>query len=581
MTNPIIIVEMRTREQSIIAQLSSRVFELQAQQQQNGGILDPSLQAELAADIAKLNSAGQPPPGQVPVPTPPANPVALDPLYQAVASAFAQTNQPIAPDQVDGKLPSQQDARLANQSGPNTLSPQETAFAAAYGILIRDGNTNPDVGARFSQALSSARGEYNASPTLFENVLHNLIRQGRVAVTAVNQNSAASTALHEFQVSAGQWAAVVQSLVRQGVPATDFHLEVKTLFALAGQEGVNDNAPPSSISIDLPDLDAQTNVDIITDNLVAMQGLHFAAMFEEVKAFAVVDKLVEQFTLGQLPLGRGNAGDTLYGYWKKSINRLTEIERRNLYSRAFGTPGGDPTAGSPNTDYADLMIRFVSTVSAFSRQLTIDDLFRNRTPAPVNQEQLKKSGRDLAGNLSLHGYGMAYFAAIEMQTQIKEIIGLLSDDEIKTAYGAKDMWGVIDQVASLELGGAKNSIKYRTMATAGATIIKWLSDHAADLTTASRFSILDTQSIRNPPLKPVGQKPTVNPTDRDLVDACDAWLAVTGTQDTRVEEYSQPTEGPMQTSAPIRIPALARDMLEQAGVKPLAYVQPIRRAQGA
>ena len=43
------------------------------------------------------------------------------------------------------------------------------------------------------------------------------------------------------------------------------------------------------------------------------------------------------------------------------------------------------------------------------------------------------------------------------------------------AYGARDMWQVIDQVATLELGGARNSARYRTLATCGAIITTWLA----------------------------------------------------------------------------------------------------------
>jgi len=622
---PIIFLDMRQREADFRQTLQNRVDQLNAQLKRDG-VLDTALQNELNADLALLT----------PGPTSD-KPRVLDPLFKAVQDAFKKTNQPVG-DHFKGALPSQINYQ-------DDLTSDEAALAAAFGIMEREGQSNP-VGQRFFQTLALARGEYNANPDLYDNVLGILVKQGAVRVpnnvwdqirawgsiqpqgggtaaggsaippvgtllsthqwnfgfnlmtgypgpdpaligqgdgdaliTFETYRAALTPLAFLYQVDAGQWAFVVQQLIAQGVSADDFHLDVKTLFALAGQEGVNDNGPASAIAIDLPDLDSQTNVEIVTNNIIAMQGLHFASMFEELKAFAVVDKLVEQFTLGQLPLGRGNAGNGLYNYWKKSINRLTEIERRNLYARAFGTPGGDPSAGSPNGEFSDLWIRFISTVSAFARQLTIDDLFRTQSPASVNQEQVKKSGRDLAGNLSLHGYGMAYFAATELQTQIREIITLLGDDEIMTAYGAKDMFGVIDQVATLELGGAKNSVKYRTMATSGATIIKWIADHASDLTASSQFSILNLNAIRNPPPRAAGQKPTTNPTDRDLVDACESWLAVTGTQDTSVQQYAQPTEPPLYTSSPIRIPAVARDLLDSVGVKPMSYINGKSKSQ--
>ncbi len=546
-TLPIVFLDMLEAEATARQHIQTRIDELTAQKQRDGQ-LDQLLQNELDADTALL---AQDPP------------VPIDPLFKAVRADIA----PTLGDLINGKLPSQQ----GDNPAP-TLTAPEQMLGAVYGILERENQVDPTIGTRFSQALALGRGEYNGNRALYDNVFAILLKQGIATGQADSATTAGIAQEQQQQVRGSQWSQVAQALVRQGVVASDFQLEVKTLFALAGQVGVNDSAPPSSISIDLPDLDAQTNVEIVVDNLIGMQGLHFAAMFEEMKAFAVVDKLVEQFTYGQLPLGRGNAGNVLYGYWKKSVNRLTEIERRNMYARAFGTPGGDPSQGSANAGFPDLWMRFISTVSNFARQLTIDDLFRTRLPANLNQEQVKKSGRDLAGNLSLHGYGIAYFAATELQTQIREIIGLLSDEEIKGAFGAKDMWGVLDQVASLELGSSPNNVKYRTMATSGAIIIKWLADHTSRLTAGGATTVLNVADIRNPPARPIGAKPTSNPTDRDLVDACESWLAVTGTPDTRVTEMSQPTEGPTFTSTPIRIPAAARDLLDSVGVKPMSYI---------
>jgi hypothetical protein len=174
-------------------------------------------------------------------------------------------------------------------------------------------------------------------------------------------------------------------------------------------------------------------------------------------------------------------------------------------------------------------------------------------------------------NLSLHGYGMAYFMATDLQKQIRDAIKLLSDPDIKNAYGARDMWQVIDQVAALELGGSRNSVRYRTMAAAGTIILAWLAKNARELSNSSFGPILNVDEIRNPTPRPPGTKATVDPTDFDLVNACDQWLAVTGTQDVDVESYAQPRESPNMTSKPIQIPDMARETLESVGVPSLGY----------
>jgi len=129
------------------------------------------------------------------------------------------------------------------------------------------------------------------------------------------------------------------------------------------------------------------------------------------------------------------------------------------------------------------------------------------------------------------------------------------------------MWQVIDQVSTLELGGARNSVRFRTMATAGAVIIRWLARNAKKLAGSSFTDVLDVNEIRFPSPRSAGQKATTHPTDADLVNACEQWLAVTGTQDQQVEDYAQSVEGPNQTSRPIQIPSIAKDLLESVGVQ--------------
>ena len=51
---------------------------------------------------------------------------------------------------------------------------------------------------------------------------------------------------------------------------------------------------------------------------------------------------------------------------------------------------------------------------------------------------------------------------------------LLSGPPIGPAFGARDVWQVIDQVNANELGGAANVARYHTQAQAGAAILNWL-----------------------------------------------------------------------------------------------------------
>jgi hypothetical protein len=273
---------------------------------------------------------------------------------------------------------------------------------------------------------------------------------------------------------------------------------------------------------------------------------------------------VEAAQNGTLTTGFSDAGAMIYDYWKQAPNRMSDGERRNFYALTLGVPTGVAN-GPANKDFNDLWIRFVSSVSSLVRQKTVDNLLRADIPASTSQQQVRKSARDLALNLSLHGYGMVQYAARDLQIQINKMIKLLSHEDIKRAYGAFDMWQVIDQVAAVELGGARNSARYRTLATCGAINTRWLSRNIPKFnSTTTLRPVIDVNEVLSTDPRSAGPNATKEPTDYDLVNACELWLADTAVQDDRVEELSQPREAPAMTSRPVQIPSIARELLDEA-----------------
>src|SRR5260370_2335038 len=370
------------------------------------------------------------------------------------------------------------------------------------------------------------------------------------------------------QIQVTDWAKVVGLLVRQGLTANNPQLSTWIDRALATAQNVGQDQQPSEINIDLPDLEQDvSDFEIITGNIFALQPAYVFYMLEALKVFQVVEKLTELFQNGVLPVVRGDAGNLLFAYWKNAALRVFESERRVFYARSLGFPGGD--ADSPNRDFKDLFMRFVSAVSSFVRQNTVDNLLRSNIPGAISQQQVRKTARDLATNISAHGYGIAYPMATELQKEINDVMAILKNGEVQDAYGAKDMWQLVDQVAGLELGGAKNSVKYRTIASAGATAFTWPAHHSRQLASNSYVPILDVAQLQNAPS--YSTRPTTNPSDFDLVGACDQWLAVTGTQEDSVEKMEQPNEAPVLPARPIQIPSVARDLLESVGVPAMSY----------
>ncbi|HQR55981.1 MAG TPA: hypothetical protein PLW72_08315, partial [Burkholderiaceae bacterium] len=112
------------------------------------------------------------------------------------------------------------------------------------------------------------------------------------------------------------------------------------------------------MSIELADLETATDVEIVSDNIRAVGVIYSVWLLEQAGVFGVLDRIVDLFNRGLLPLGRGPAGRALYRLWRAG-DRMTEAERAALYARALGVPGGeaaDGSGGEPNREFLSLWL---------------------------------------------------------------------------------------------------------------------------------------------------------------------------------------------------------------------------------
>jgi hypothetical protein len=483
----------------------------------------------------------------------------------------------------------------SQRQGQAGLTDAEKEIAFVCGFLQLDNLTVPTAPG-FIKKVSEGEGEFRQNEALFKAAyetfharfkcsLQSQIDEGMVDGDVIgcikpddliSLRRAAAGDMRGWQpastddvnvVSARNIAGVVRKLVEDHVTADDPWISSRLESAYNMQTGVAQGAPPSALEIMLPDLEEAVDIEIQADNLKSVEAIYFAYQLEEMRLFQVIERIVDLFRQGLLPLGRNSVGDKLFNYYKKAAERITENERRDLYMRLFGAPGGNPSV-EPNRDFNELWLRFVSAVSSFARQLTVERLLRNAVPMSVTQEQVRKAGRDLGTNLSRNGYGMAWYAATDLQASIVEFRDILCDPELRSCFGARDMWQVIDQVNVNYLGGARNTFRYRTQSRAGAVIIGWIAKRVERLSNVGG-QVIEIEQIVNPQLRAANgnNNPTVDPTDWDLVNACEQWLAVGGVQEQSIEQYSQPIEAPTMTSRPIDVPQVARDMLSGLGVR--------------
>ncbi|MCA9685495.1 MAG: hypothetical protein KC457_25175 [Myxococcales bacterium] len=397
----------------------------------------------------------------------------------------------------------------------------------------------PEFVIHFTQAVQY----YNANAGLFRQAFIQLRKDG------VGGDAAASA---RSTISAKQLAEVTARLVNRGISPSDPHIVRHVINAISQTLGGIVDAHPSTLDIELPDLDAGTAVEIIPDNVAAVAAIYYSAQLEEMKLHGVMDKIAEHFQAGMLPISRSRAADYIYEWIKTTPERLTEIERRSLYGRTLGLAQGGMVDVLPNREFMDLWIRFLSTVSQKFREIT--SLERAR----VSGEQIHKAGRDLAVNLSLHGFAIAHPAGIEMQEIVRKVLAVLDEPEVLTAYGVRDRWQLVDRVSALYLGGSVNGVKYRTMAVTGSQLIRWL---------AANHSVLASGSVNS-----LGFFDSTGATAefRTLADWCERWLAVAGFASDQAASHIDPVDLQQQHTVPmlgqnLQLPSAVRDALQQAG----------------
>ncbi|HYS14035.1 MAG TPA: ATP-binding protein [Burkholderiaceae bacterium] len=194
--------------------------------------------------------------------------------------------------------------------------------------------------------------------------------------------------------------------------------------------------------------------------------------------------------------------------------RWSAQERAQIYQRVFGAPGGTSEEVKPNREFADLFLRFVSSVAQFGRLPPL----KSTTPA-LSTEWLRTAARELAAKIS---------------------------PQVDSASAARDSWQVIDEVGTLELGGAANSMRHRTMAQSGGAILEWLARHGDGADTTSGV-------------------------DDGLLQAVEQWLAVTGTRDDDVQALSQP-------EATQRVAAWSQSLRQAVGLSDDAGARLVERA---
>ena len=312
-------------------------------------------------------------------------------------------------------------------------------------------------------------------------------------------------------IYARQLAEVTRRLVEQGVRDTDPQLRSKFQNALQIVLGGSVAQRASQMNIDLPDLEQDVQADIVKDNVLALSALYFAAQLEDLKFFAVADKVADQFQIGVIPTTRSVGGEAIYRYIKDAVPAMhRDGAAQPLRPDASASRRARVDEPMPNREFGDLWIRFLSAGEHRSPR----EHGRHRAQGRRPSSRCFKNARDLAVNLSLHGYGIAHFAAVELQELVKNTIKMLSYPDVLSAFGVKDIWQLVERVSSAVPGRLGQR---RARSAPWPRPARRSSSGSA---TAPAGAGVQLRRAR-----------WTSTTDLELIQDVERWLAVTGTDD--------------------------------------------------
>jgi hypothetical protein len=417
-----------------------------------------------------------------------------------------------------------------------SLGRLERGIAGATDIVLTSGD-GQDFGQpgfrvmiarEFVDAFSKAVQRYTTNQELYQQVYLQLREAGT--------GQAGGTADLSY-VSAEQIAAVTQRLITRQVNPNDPQIVLHVKNAISSTVGGVLDADFSALDADPPDLDTGTAVEIIPDNVKAVRMIYYAAQLDQMRLFATMDKLVEHFQLGVAPIRRGSAADKLYRWIKRAPERITWSECRGLFGRVLGLAQGNASEPAPNREFSGLWLRLLSTVSQKFREVASTEREQ------VSVEQVHKAARDVAVNVSLHGYGQAHPAAVELKHVVEEVFAIMDEPEVLRAYGVADRYQLNDRVQASFLGGSPvNGVKFRTLAASGEKILNWLAESAPVLASGSAAGLKIVE------WRDGARVPTARFTE--LAELCERWLAATGTTDAIVEQNTDPVDLRQQPTVP-------------------------------
>ena len=145
----------------------------------------------------------------------------------------------------------------------------------------------------------------------------------------------------------------------------------------------------------------RSNQEIEPQNVKAVAMIAAAAEIEQTGAFDAVDRMVELFMEGMLPVRDDAGGRALDNYYWRSEDRLDASSWAAQYSRVLGIGHGAGSDVQPNAAFDQQLMRFVASLVRYDGDLQVSNIVTaSRGDRPSTSEKVRKSAQDFAANAS-------------------------------------------------------------------------------------------------------------------------------------------------------------------------------------
>ena len=216
---------------------------------------------------------------------------------------------------------------------------------------------------------------------------------------------------------------------------------------------------PVSGHLDSPTL-PELRPEIVHDHLRAAAAMYYAGKLDEIGLFTVADIVARGFAEGDLA---APSSELPLAYWRGRHDRPSAAARAVACARVIGC--GPAGSGVDANQAAPVLLdRWLATAAA----------------VPGDPEMTEAHARALAANLSQHSTGLA----AKIHAHLGSAVQLLASPEALHAYGAANLWKLIEVVAARYLERTIDVMAMRAQAVAGTAALEWLAAHGAagDLT---------------------------------------------------------------------------------------------------